>query len=295
MGTYWNIIKMSFVLQVYICSKQNHILIFFWLLQTTWNDWLFPTLFCSFTSLSVWPCILSSLLAMVFSTCLGRRWEYRSPNFFCVTQHLAKVKSLDRRLFEIDSNDVIKLCPRLKDNVLNPSHFEWMYVRLSAALINNDVAAGLLYCIATNKIQDKHRTTAWFLKTTHQLLWGISFILKQQRKLQRKYCIFKIFQTDIILATQTALDFQEIYLEKNFKYLFLGRLTLDALDNAISSLRSRQSVPNAHFLRVSLRLVCLSQFETNLKRSAYEDHSHHLINTVKTTNWQIRAQTRGLY
>jgi hypothetical protein len=46
---------------------------------------------------------------------------------------------------------------------------------------------------------------------------------------------WKPFQTGCLLATQTTLDYQQIYLEQEgFQYVMLGRLTQDALK--ISSL-----------------------------------------------------------
>ena len=102
---------------------------------------------------------------------------------------------------------------------------------------------------------------------------------------------WKPFHTEIILSTETALDMQKIYLEQeNFHYLIFGRLPQDALENAFSSVRCRQPVPNAHAFRVSLRLICLSQFERPIKCSSYiNDNSNHLVKYCKTnlTNHHI--------
>lgn len=65
-----------------------------------------------------------------------------------------------QQVYEIDNDDIIKLCPRLKEKVLNPSHFDKMNVGISVALINHDVSTAIYYCIAEKKIDEKHKTTA---------------------------------------------------------------------------------------------------------------------------------------
>lgn len=81
---------------------------------------------------------------------------------------------------------------------------------------------------------------------------------------------WKPFQTGIILATQTALDIQEEYLNnKNFRYLMLGRLTQDALENLFSNVRSRNPVPNPKEFKCALRLIAISQFFTPPKHGNY--------------------------
>jgi hypothetical protein len=65
------------------------------------------------------------------------------------------------------------------------------------------------------------------------------------------------FQSGILLPTKLAWDLQKIYFEvENFDFVMLGRLTQDCLENTFLSIRSRQSVPDAHMFKVSLRLVC---------------------------------------
>lgn len=68
-----------------------------------------------------------------------------------------------RQIYKMEKSDVIKLCPRLKKNVLNPSHFEKINVSLSVALINHHVSVAIYYYIINNKLNPAHRTTACFL------------------------------------------------------------------------------------------------------------------------------------
>jgi hypothetical protein len=81
---------------------------------------------------------------------------------------------------------------------------------------------------------------------------------------------WKPYQTGLLLCSQTALDFQKEYLDiYGFKFVLLSRLCQDAIENVFSQIRSRTSTPDAKQLKTSLRLISLSQMQTNVKRSNY--------------------------
>jgi hypothetical protein len=89
---------------------------------------------------------------------------------------------------------------------------------------------------------------------------------------------WKPFQTGLMLATQTALDFQQEYLENyNFKYVLLGRLTQEALENLFSVVRRRRDFKGA------LRLITLAQFDTQIGQGSYpQSDSQYLIRYCKS-------------
>jgi hypothetical protein len=91
---------------------------------------------------------------------------------------------------------------------------------------------------------------------------------------------WKPFQTGLMLATQTALDFQQEYLENyNFKYVLLGRLTQEALENLFSVVRRRRDFKGA------LRLITLAQFDTQIGHghvSYPQSDSQYLIRYCKS-------------
>jgi hypothetical protein len=97
------------------------------------------------------------------------------------------------QVFELDKGDVLKLCPRLKANVITPNHFEKMNTSLSVALLSHDVAAAILYQISAKNIEAKHQTTAWFL--THSL-HSIVMLLKsgQKRRANTRYFVKFVLQ-----------------------------------------------------------------------------------------------------
>jgi hypothetical protein len=124
--------------------------------------------------------------------------------------------------------------------------------------------------VGTKRLEAKHQTTAWFIIIMHKWFKLMSsrcqklgFAYANQEEYENTIRFFhsfiniirnitlsdkawKPFQTGLLLATQTALDLQEIYLNREkFNYFMLGRLTQDALENLFSSIRRRRSVPDA--------------------------------------------------
>jgi hypothetical protein len=125
------------------------------------------------------------------------------------------------QVFELDKGDVLKLCPRLKANVISPNHFEKMNTSLSVALLSHDVAAAILYQISAKNIEAKHQTTAWFLMLMQK--WfnananpkehdaAITFFhtfMEIVTNLKTNDNVWKPFQAGLLLSTQAALDLQ---------------------------------------------------------------------------------------
>jgi hypothetical protein len=218
-----------------------------------------------------------------------------------------------KQVFELDKGDVLKLCPRLKANVISPNHFEKMNTSLSVALLSHDVAAAILYQISAKNIEAKHQTTAWFLMLMQK--WfklmtsrsqnmamsnanpkehdaAITFFhtfMEIVTNLKTNDNVWKPFQAGLLLSTQAALDLQHIYLNKeNFRYIMLGRLTQDALENLFSMIRSRSSAPDARDFKCALRMVCLSQFEGKINNSSYAHaDTDHLVKYCDSLNSSV--------
>lgn len=161
-----------------------------------------------------------------------------------------------REVFNLEKDETLKLCPRLKENVLDPSHFDKMNVALSVQVLNNTVAAAISYHIANGRIAHVHQTTAWFLTIMYKwfkLMTGRYHKLALSHYNETNYkdtitfltdfieivkgitvgkSTWKPFQSGLILCTEIVLDLQVEYLEKQkFRFLLLGRFTQDALEN----------------------------------------------------------------
>lgn len=75
-----------------------------------------------------------------------------------------------REVYMLDQQNILKLCPYLKEKAINPSHFDKMNVALSVGLLNNNVAAAILYHIDKKNIDPVHKITAWFLIYNTQMV-----------------------------------------------------------------------------------------------------------------------------
>jgi hypothetical protein len=85
--------------------------------------------------------------------------------------------------------------------------------------------------------------------------------------------LWKPYQRGVILATETALDVQQLYLQTyKIKFIMLGRLTQDALENIFSSCRARNPVPNPKEFKTNLRLITLSQYSKKLDKLCRRRH-----------------------
>ncbi|XP_011859791.1 PREDICTED: uncharacterized protein LOC105557210, partial [Vollenhovia emeryi] len=223
-----------------------------------------------------------------------------------------------RDVYQFDQKDTLKLCPRLHEKAINPSHFDKMNVALSVGLLNNNVAAAILYHIDRKNIDYKHKSTAWFLSTIHK--W-FTIMTSRYEKLALSHNNEKIyietimflkefieivsgitigngtwkpFQSGLILCTQTVLDIQGEYLDKqNFKYLLVGRFTQDALENLFSTIRGRNSVPDAREFKQALRLISLSQFQTTKNSNYSTVDADYLIQYCKEIKQLERTNISG--
>jgi hypothetical protein len=95
---------------------------------------------------------------------------HRHPTF-----DISRVK----QLLEFDKKHDLKLAPYLRDNVIDPSHFEKMKVDLAFKLFHPDVPADINYLIEKGVLNPHYSTASWFIKTTPKwfhLMSGRNFL-----------------------------------------------------------------------------------------------------------------------
>lgn len=189
------------------------------------------------------------------------------------------------------------------EDIKKPNHFDKMKVSKATNVINRDVSASLEYLVENEGYHQSYKTTAWFIKqvakwfnlmTSRSPIIALSKFKEEKYKetlqfLQEFMDLFKNItigckgkwkpcQTGVLLATQSILDLQNIFLnKKNYKFLLTSRFTQDCLENLFSSIRSIQPIPNALQFKCNLKLVCIAQYLKNVSKSSYEQDDREFL------------------
>lgn len=81
---------------------------------------------------------------------------------------------------------------------------------------------------------------------------------------------WKPINTGMILATMSLCTISEMLIENGYKFVLLHRFTQDALENIFSQIRRKAgSHPSALQSLRALKLITVSQFISDVKRSSY--------------------------
>lgn len=69
-----------------------------------------------------------------------------------------------KELHKIDTENKLKLAPRLNERCLNPSHYDSMKLGLACRILDHSVAAAIKYLVEQGDMEKEALTTAWFIK-----------------------------------------------------------------------------------------------------------------------------------
>lgn len=73
--------------------------------------------------------------------------------------------------------------------------------------------------------------------------------------------IFKPVQNGIMITTTSIIELTKyLIIERKYSYVLSGRFTQDCLENIFSSIRIRQSIPNALQFKHNLKLLAISKY-----------------------------------
>ncbi|XP_064475404.1 uncharacterized protein LOC135389269 [Ornithodoros turicata] len=203
-----------------------------------------------------------------------------------------------RKVAEIDAEHDLKLAPHLKLKYLDPSHYEKMNVSSAVAVLNHAVAAAIRVLVQLGKLEKEAMTTAWFLEqvdkwfclmSSRSVSTGLSNF--KENKHQDAVCFLEVFarlmsavkikketqnecfkpvQAGIMVSSMCAVRLQDLLLRKcNFKFVMLGRLSQDALEDLFSCVRAKNPVPRPLEFKLTLRLIMLSQYFRPSHKGSY--------------------------
>lgn len=215
-----------------------------------------------------------------------------------------------RDVAQRDGTSALKLAPHLKDKHLDPNHYEKMSVSSALAVLNHSTGSAIRVLVKEGKMSPAAVTTAWFLETVYKwfrlmtsrtkslamselnsrkhddavefLSEVLDLFKKMTIHLPGKSPSWKPVQTGVVISTTAALSLQNLYLTQyNFKYLFLSRLTQDALENLFSVIRQKNATPRPLQFKTALRTITLSQFFQPCRTGNYEmDDAEYLADFI---------------
>jgi hypothetical protein len=95
---------------------------------------------------------------------------------------------------------------------------------------------------------------------------------------------WKPLQTGMIMSTLSVRNLAEEMFAEGCRFFLPGRLSQDALENIFSQIRRKSaSKPTALQAKRALKLICVSQFISDLKNTNYyADSDNHLLEFAKT-------------
>lgn len=89
---------------------------------------------------------------------------------------------------------------------------------------------------------------------------------------------WKPLNTGMILSTMSICNISEMLIQDGYKFVLLHRFTQDALENVFSQIRRKAgSHPSAMQCLRALKLITVSQFVSDVKRSSYLSDSDEFL------------------
>lgn len=242
-------------------------------------------------------------------------------SFFLCGCFTAQVSiSYVREVAQRDGTSDLKLAPHLKEKHLDPSHYEKMSVGSALAVINHSTGSAIRALVREGKMPPAATTTAWFLETVFRwfrLMTSRKMSLAMSEMDPEKHAdavdfladvldLFKALtigkpgakpawkpvQTGVLITTTAALALQNLYISENgFRYLYLSRLTQDALENLFSVIRTKNPIPRPLQFKTALRTITLSQFFQPCRTGNYEmDDSQYLAEFISKRKKEAESE-----
>ncbi|KFM75610.1 Transposable element P transposase, partial [Stegodyphus mimosarum] len=186
---------------------------------------------------------------------------------------------------------------------LFPSHFDKMNVASAVRFFSIKTAVGLEKAVALKEISPNALTTAWWIRFICQWFQILSSryrknsisVTNKNKKIELLFEFINVVQlveigkgwkplhTGLILSTLSAIQLAEACFLNDFQFVLTSRLTQDALENVFSQIRRKAGLrPSALQAVKALKLICLSQFISDIKNSSYAtDSDIYLLNYAK--------------
>lgn len=193
---------------------------------------------------------------------------------FNLPTNLAKISHL-KEIFDIDDNQILKLTPKVKEYMFQPTNFQKMRVKNSYHILHPNVSSALRFLATHDKSKTNYNTTAWLIEMIsywHRILTSRSSkialgFLNMEKFLQTENFLkdmMELFtnlkfgnentgkskkipsQRGAIISTMSYLNLSKSLLtNQNFKFVLGGRFSTDIVENNFSVVRLSAAKPDA--------------------------------------------------
>ncbi|KAG8186241.1 hypothetical protein JTE90_004222, partial [Oedothorax gibbosus] len=204
---------------------------------------------------------------------------------------------------ELNSASSLRSLHHLKNKHLFPTKYQQMNVALSVQFFSVKTAAALEKAVKLKCLPEIALTTAWWIKFICQ--WFALMTARHRKKsitknnrhkkisfLNDVISVFKTLRisggwkplnTGVILSTTVIIQLSENCLDRGYDFFLTGRTTQDALENVFSQIRRKAgSKPTALQSSKALKMICVSQYLSDIKTSNYSnDTDRHLLTFSK--------------
>ena len=233
------------------------------------------------------------------------------PKFVCTreglsSRHVTTGCIKDLWISETSSETSLRSLHHLSKEHLFPTQYGKMSVAVAVQLFSTKTAAALEKSVRLRVLNDNVLTTAWWIRfiqqwfsimTARHIVKGITINNKNEKFEFLRDVIdivqnmqlgagWKPLQTGIIMSTLSVIELADEAFQNGFKFFLPGRLTQDALENVFSQVRRKAGMkPTALKARMGLKLICISQFITDLKGTNYApENDFHLFDLAEVNN-----------
>lgn len=212
---------------------------------------------------------------------------------------------------EMQGTSRLRTLHHLSQEIVNPGHFSKMNVGYAMRYISTKTAAALETAVTQRKLPPEALTTAWFIRILRQWFDVINSrkrlssvtarnITQKREFLEHFVDIiqhsdigkgWKPLNTGTILTTISFLRIATKCFQNGYKFLLGSRLSQDALENIFSQVRKRGGMkPTALVARKVLRLICLTQYTSDIKNTNYcGDSDLHLVDYLNVDAGQYNS------
>lgn len=212
-----------------------------------------------------------------------------------------------KKIFKLQEKIDMKPAKRLKQENIQPQHFETMRERVAYEICSRDVFTAIQFIDTKANNNDKKNATAVFLEIFnyfHEITGDKNgWVVTDKEKYEKDVEFLKWFADDFLsnikfktslrcvpaisMSIKCLVSLSQSYFERGFKRVVPAWFLSNAIENIFSMVTSIFKKPTAATMAIALRIISLQQFEFDASSTSYgwdetETPSVDIIELIKT-------------